>query len=122
MRSSDNKIFWSIIVFSIILLIYGMIGQLNINKDPVYIFGKITSITSAKQTRLSYEFTYNMKTHSGSMTASAQGLKVGDYYMIKFQKSNPSNFRPIFDKDSWRCLLKDSSYYYGSPKKPDCEY
>jgi hypothetical protein len=122
MTKKDNKIFWSIVVFSFTLLLFGLIGRRKIEQNPVYIYGKIVSVSIASKTLLGYEFVYENKTYYGGINTNGANYKKGDFFMVKFQKSNPNNSRPIFDKDSWRCLLKDSSYYYGSPKKPDCEY
>jgi hypothetical protein len=121
MTKNKNNEFWLVIIIFSFLTIFTLIKIIFIKKSPIYIFAQITGISVGRQSSIFYKFTFKNKLYKDGMTASPQGLSVGSYYLIEFEKSDPNNCRPIFNVDSWRCVLNDSNYYYGSSKKPDCD-
>jgi hypothetical protein len=120
-KYKDAKVMILLLIITSIIIAYDVFERNKINRNPIYIFAKIIKLERGRGLRAKCTFTYEGKLYNASISASGPLAQVGCFYMIKFQKNNPTNSMPIFDEYLWHCKLTDSSYYIGSPKKPKCD-
>lgn len=107
----------------VVLVLFLFYKNRKVNESGIVTIAKVIDWNaSGDGSNLSIEIYFQEKVYNATLNLSCQGNCVGNYYFIKINKDNPTDY-PIFysDKKVPDCILKKSSQYNGWLDFPTCD-
>ena len=106
------------ILMFIIMLVWRNYRQANLERDQLYGFAQIKTLTASLRSGNSwkYEFTFNTYLYDGYIqTHIAFDVKPRQFYLVRFSESDPENNELLYE---YRLLPGSDSSYLGKQLPP----
>ncbi len=106
----ENDIYIFVIVFTIILFVFGRYRLNKLNKIAIYTIAKyIKSTTGGDGSEHYVNVLINRKIYESTL-GNIGNLEKGEYYYIKIDKNNPTGFSKITEIKVPQCIIDSIEY------------